>query len=257
MPKALILILQTLVIQTISLGVYLAALDIVGTLDKLSAPQSSSDSYLPALLGLCASFAGSALLKLPLAWKILNLIIPIVLVSGIGFILPSWVFLVLALITMMLYLPAIFAQVPFYPTSALAKEKLLEILPIDSEFSLIDIGCGFGEPLFSLAAKRPLGKFYGIDLSPSAIFVAWVRSLFYRNVKIRLTNLWSHDLKNYDYVYAFLAPPPMPRLGEKAKNEMKPSAILISNTFKIPDWQGEEFLLEEEARQDRLYIYRL
>jgi SAM-dependent methyltransferase len=193
--------------------------------------------------------------SLTLPWQILNTIMPFAIVWGLTHSLPGWVFLIIALSLFALFLPALFAQVPFFPSSTKVVEALVQELPLEKSFRFIDLGCGFGEPIFSLARLRPEGTFIGIDVSPFSVLVAWVRSLFYANVKIRFSNLWKHHLGKYDIVYAFLAPPPMIDLASKLVREAREGRLVISNSFSIPGWSGEQ-KQTGDSRQHSLFIYK-
>ncbi len=61
---------------------------------------------------------------------------------------------------------------------------------------------------------------------------------------------------DYDVVYAFLSPAPMPRLWEKAGIEMAPGAMLISNSFVVPDVAPVAVITVDDRRATRLYVYR-
>ena len=69
--------------------------------------------------------------------------------------------------------------------------------------------------------------------------------------------MWRADLAGYDVVYAFLSPAPMPALGEKAKREMRPGSLLVSNSFAVPEVSPERVIELDDARQTLLYCYRL
>lgn len=251
MPNVLKSLVLTLVAQAFAFASFLLVIDNVSnaiTVDDIAMVSAIGAATIAAI-------ALSWLSGLSLPWRLLNALFPGTLAALLVYELPGWFFLVAGVTIFALFLPALFSQVPYFPTSTATVEKLRGILPEDCAFIFIDLGCGFGEPLFSLARSHPKGSFVGIDLSPSSIVIAWLRSLFYANVKIRLANFWSHPLAQYDFVYAFLAPPPMPRLAEKARNEMKTSAVLISNTFEIPEAHSERIAVSD-LKQHALFLYR-
>ncbi len=250
MPNALISLLRSFAAQAVAIATLLAVW-------KSAEPSLEAPLALTLALSVSGSCAGvlSWLLGLTLPWRILNAIFPLALFSLLVFSVSHWIFALAGITIFALYLPALFSQVPFFPTSSATVEKLLEFLPDNTEFLFVDLGCGFGEPLFSLAKRRPMAQFVGLDLSPFSVALAWTRSLFFRNARIKFANLWTHPLTQYDYVYAFLAPPPMARLGAKARSEMKREALLISNTFEIPGATGREVSVNDPT-QNTLYIYQ-
>ena len=71
---------------------------------------------------------------------------------------------------------------------------------------------------------------------------------------MRYRSLWQVPLGDFDVVYCFLSPQPMPALWDKARREMAAGSWLISNSFAIPavtpsrrleldDWRSSQLLL--------------
>ena len=122
-----------------------------------------------------------------------------------------------------------------------------------------DLGCGLGGPVLDLARRRPDGHFTGIESAPLPFALAWLRLCFagLANVKLLFGDYRSHGLGEYDVVYAFLSPVPMPDLFDQAKQEMKSGSLLISNTFDIPGHPADETVEVADHRQTSLYLWRL
>ena len=122
-----------------------------------------------------------------------------------------------------------------------------------------DLGCGLGGPVLDLARRRPDGHFTGIESAPLPFALAWLRLRFagLANVKLLFGNYRSHGLGEYDVVYAFLSPVPMPDLFDQAKQEMKSGSLLISNTFDVPGHPADETVEVADRRQTSLYLWRL
>jgi hypothetical protein len=49
----------------------------------------------------------------------------------------------------------------------------------------------------------------------------------------------------------------MARLWVKARAEMKPGSLLVSNSFPVPDVVPENIILVPDRRQTELYLYRI
>ena len=73
---------------------------------------------------------------------------------------------------------------------------------------------------------------------------------------VRRDDFWPEPLASYDFVYAFLSPAPMPRLWEKARAEMAPGALLVSNSFKVPGASILQEVRVGDRRGTRLHCYR-
>jgi hypothetical protein len=216
--------------------------------------QSGLGFYLSITLTAITAFLLSSLFKLPLSWRIVNSFVGpsalLYLYSGLSASLLLIPIGVLALI----YLPTFWTRVPYYPTSNKMYEAILAELPTDREFSFIDLGSGFGSLLFYLQTRRRNGKFYGSEISPLPYLVSKARSFFSPRVSISGRSFWSFSLSDYDYVYAFLAPGPMPKLWGKVQQEMKPGSSFLVNSFEVP----AKPLKRVDVRDDRecvLLIY--
>lgn len=155
----------------------------------------------------------------------------------------------------LLFAPALYSGVPYYPTHRKVYDALRNILPHDKPFEFVDIGCGDGRLLAYLAKHFPQGTFRGCELSPLAWLFATLRCLPYRSrVKISFADLWSFDVSHADFIYNFLAPPVMARLWMKLSAEAKPHALLISNAFAFPVDADREITFGED-RRSRLFLY--
>lgn len=202
------------------------------------------------------AFLCARALKLSKPWQAFNLLLVPALFLLLHFGLPAWVAILGLTLSLIIYIPTFWTRVPFYPTSTPMYEAILRKLPSDREFSFIDLGCGYGTLLRYLAQQRPLGKFYGSEIAPLPYVVARVRALLFGNrMRISFKSFWNINLEAFDFVYAFLAPDPMPRLWDKAQKEMRSGSLFLVNTFKIEARAQEEIVVHDKHRCT-LYVYR-
>lgn len=257
MRSSIYFALASLGIQTIAVVLAFLGLELLAPELRLGI-----SSRVTLLLGLVlvlsatVGWLGAVFLHLPRPWRILNaLVIPMALL-GLFSTVPNWIFLILFFSALVLYLPTIWTRVPYYPSSKPIFDAVLAQLP-SGRCSFIDLGCGFSGLLCHLAKSRPESSFEGIELSPLAYLVSWlkVRALGVKNIQIRYGNFWQVDLANYSVVYAFLAPPPMRALWEKARREMKSETILLSNSFAVPDVHAEVIKVPQ-THQSSIFKYR-
>jgi SAM-dependent methyltransferase len=182
--------------------------------------------------GLLAATCGR-LLRLRAWWFVLNLAFPPAVYGAQSLALdPDW-FLAAFLMLMMLFWSTYRSQVPLYLSSREACERLSELLPKTAGVKTLDLGCGFGGLLARLGRRRPDCRFDGVELAPLPALVAWLRTRGMHNCKAARGDFWQRDLAGYDVVYAFLSPAAMPDLWRKARVEMKPGSLLVSNSFPI------------------------
>jgi hypothetical protein len=182
--------------------------------------------------------------QLPTWWRFINLFflpataLAFYLQNQIGGVHPNW-FLGVFLLLVMTSIGSVFTRVPLYLSSPRVAGELAARAP--SKGRLIDLGCGLGGPLAGVHQLRPDVQLAGIEAAPLNWLLAKTR-LLKSHANIRLGSLWNVDLGPYDIVYAYLSPAPMPRLWQKARKEMKPGSLFISNSFAIPDFEADEIV---------------
>jgi hypothetical protein len=202
-----------------------------------------------ALAALLASWQGA-----PRWWLAIHLAFAplIVLVHGLD-IAPGW-FLAAFTLLLLVFWRTDSSRVPLYLTNRNTATALLELLPA-MPCKVIDLGCGDGGLLRRLALARPDCHFDGIEHAPLTWLVAQLHALGLANLSVRCDTFWNEPLGDYGVVYAFLSPAPMPRLWAKAGVEMRPGAMLISNSFVVPDVAPVAVIAVNDRRATRLYVY--
>ncbi len=171
---------------------------------------------------------------------------------------PAWWFLTAFLLLLLINWNSIRERVPLYLTGATTCRHLsrrLATLPED--FRFVDLGCGLGGTLVYLARDYPRASLVGVETAPLTFLLAWLRCLPCRNCTVRYRSLWREDLTRYDVVYCFLSPAPMTELWGKARREMRPGSLLISNSFEIPGVPAREVIELNDWRDSRLLLWHL
>ena len=153
---------------------------------------------------------------------------------------PLW-FCLGFLLLILIYGKTYQTQVPLYLSSEEVTKALASVLPQQQNFSFIDLGCGCGGLVKNLSRVQSNGSYYGIEAAPIPYLISKLRNIVFapRN-SIKWGDFWKDDLTQYDVVYAYLSPAPMKSLWEKARQEMQPGSIFISNSFIIPDVSPEK-----------------
>lgn len=198
-----------------------------------------------------AGFVLAYWLSLPPSWQILNAaVLPAAISYSYTGLSPN-VLLILAGLTGLVFLPTFLTRIPYYPTSLPVFKGVLDLLPKDRSIRMVDLGSGFGSLIFFLSAQRPESLFLGVELAPLPFLLSFIRAIPRSNLQIRPKNFWNLNLAEFDVVYCFLAPPPMARLLAKARNEMRPGTLFISNSFD-PGEPPDEVV---EFGNQRLLVY--
>lgn len=207
---------------------------------------------LALLIGVSAA-ALAVFWALPVWWRLINLLFVPLLWLGLQSELDSRWYLAGFLLLALTSLGTIRTRVPLFLSSARAAEELAKRLPPKAR--LCDLGCGLGGPLARVHASRPDVALAGVEAAPLNWFIARLR--LRGHADIRLGSLWDTDLSRFDVVYAYLSPAPMARLWEKARSEMKPGSLFISNSFAVPGLRFDEEVELDDLAHSRLLIRRM
>lgn len=206
--------------------------------------------------GMCAAVIGSVA-GLAWWWFPINLLFLPVLVTSIDSGAPPLLYLGLFSLLLFANGAAWLQQVPVFPSSTRATDIVRSLLPGNAKFSFIDLGCGTGHFLLDLARSRPDGRFTGIEVAPLPYLLGRWRSVREDAVVVQWGDFWRADFSAYDVVYAYLSPVPMARLWEKARREMRPGSLLVSNGFPIPGVCPERTYVVGDGVGSILYVWRM
>ncbi|WP_217125284.1 class I SAM-dependent methyltransferase [Hydrogenophilus thiooxidans] len=167
---------------------------------------------------------------------------------------PYW-YLVAFVASWLIFRNTIRTRVPLYLSNAQAVEAIAEQLPSDRPFRFLDLGSGTGALLLPLARRFPNGTFVGIESAPLPLWLARWQAQGQSNLVYLSGDIFSESWRGYDFVYAFLSPAPMARVARKARNELAPGAVLISNSFPLPDQEPSRVQPLDAAGRRTLYWY--
>lgn len=210
-----------------------------------------------ALAQACVATLVAAMLGQPRWWLAIHLFFAPGALAVLALELdPRWYlagFVVLALIFGGVYR----SRVPLYLSSAAATDTLLAALPRAVHLRFLDLGCGLGSVLERVSGARPGAACVGVEAAPVPWLVAWLRSGRGRRYRVRRVSLWDTSLGEHDVVYAYLSPAVMPSLWTKARREMKPGSLLISNSFSVPGARADAIRAWGTRHDDKLFVYRI
>jgi hypothetical protein len=213
---------------------------------------------------LCGALAAafSRLAGLARWWLLIQLLFIPALVLMLSLKLPPNFFLAVFLILLVVYWSTFRTQVPLYLSSRRiwqAMELLLPFPASDKNFTFMDLGSGIGGVLTHLAGVRPDGRYYGVEAAPLPFLWSWLRIRLggYRNCQVKWGSLWDCDLAQYDVVFAYLSPVPMNELWQKARREMRPDTVFISNTFAVLNHPPQQTFTVDDLHRSTLYIWHM
>ena len=197
-------------------------------------------------------------LRLPAWWLPIQFAFaPLVVVAFALRIDPLWY--LAAFVALALVFGAVHAsRVPLFLSSDAALACLIAQLPEERPLAFLDIGCGLGSVLAAVSRSRRHARCTGIEAAPLPWAVAALRGATTRpGFEVRYGSLWNRHLGHADVVFAYLSPAAMTRLWIKAKREMRQGAILISNSFPVPDVAASQRLQWGPGQEAALFVYRM
>jgi hypothetical protein len=218
-------------------GVQIGALLLVALLElsfpELGLTKGAGMSFV-LLQGLVAAGLGRCL-AMDSWWMAIHALFGPALVWGLSLSLPPLYWLAAFCMLASLYWGVSQTRVPLFLSSQAATRAVAELLPRERSFTFLDLGCGLGTVLAGLVRVRPLGLFHGIESAPLPFLLSRLRAAFgARSCRISWGDFSELDLSQYDVVYAYLSPAAMGDVWRKARREMRPGSLLISNRFDIP-----------------------
>jgi hypothetical protein len=216
--------------------------------------------YLPPWLqalgtGLIAAALGHAW-GLPIWWLPINFLFVAGLLAMQGLQLDAYWYLAALVLLLLVYGRVALTRVPLYLSSRAAWQAVADLMP--ARAVVADLGSGMGGLLAFLSRQRPEGVYVGVETAPLPFLISRLRArLGGGRYSVGWNNFWKLDLQPYDVVYAYLSPVPMADLWRKARSEMRPGTLFISNTFAVPDVEASGMIQLDDLHHSTLYLYRL
>lgn len=207
--------------------------------------------FLHVVFVVCVTY----LLRFPVWWLWIQAIFPAALVVAISVQFGALLALGLFVVIWLFFSNAIKERVPLYLTNQLTRQALGR-LQSSVGGAFIDLGCGFGANVRYMAAVSTVTRSVGVETAPVPYLIAKLLSVV-KGGEVSATSLWDVDLSQFQMVYAFLSPQPMPMLWKKVKEEMSAGSIFVSNSFWVSGVEPDEVWELNDERQTKLYIYRL
>lgn len=130
----------------------------------------------------------------------------------------------------------IFYDAIWVPTKKKDYDRIARLADLRSGMIFYDLGSGNANMLFYLSKKYDVNC-VGIEVSPFWYVYSKIKSLFYRKVRIKYGNFYSHDISRADVVFAFLLPKTYPKLKNKFNEELKKEAKLVLSNWPFKSYE--------------------
>mgnify|MGYP001970358404 FL=1 len=150
---------------------------------------------------------------------------------------------------------------PPAPTSPQVRRAMLAILPPHLPGSnrgrIYELGSGWGGLSRALADRFPGRPVVGIELSPLPFLVAWARNMFApkQNLTLQFGSFLNADISDAALVVCYLSPDVLVKLRLKMERELASDALVLSNTFGIPEWKPAATGATPDIYRSPVYLY--
>ncbi len=204
-----------------------------------------------------AAAAFGRVFGLSLLWVPIQILLPLAVAYNSS--IPSWIYPAALVVCLLIYWNSASEQVPLYLTNRRTWKALSDLVQTSKAHSFVDLGSGMGGVVTYLAGAHPTLRAIGLETAPLVFLASKIRVIFSgrANAQVIYRSIWDEDLSAHDVVYCFLSPVPMPRMFAKAKAEMRPGTLFVSNSFSVPDQQPTSIMDVADGRKTRLYLYRM
>lgn len=198
----------------------------------------------------------SNVFRQPYWWVPIHLLFMPTAIAMLTLQLPSWLYLVAALLLALVFWGTVKGDVPLFLSSGFVAAEVAAIVERENAGMFADLGAGIGSVAVPLAERRATAV-DAWECAPLPWLVTAWRCRKLPNVTVRRASLWDCNLACYEVAFAFLSPAVMAELGEKIRREMSPGSLFISSSFPIPDWEPESIIGIEDRRKTKLFCYRV
>lgn len=139
---------------------------------------------------------------------------------------------------------AFVAGAPFVPSTKNTAASMIRLAKLKKGMTIYDLGSGDGR-LLILAAKMGCTA-VGFEINPFLVALSHLRRL-----RVEWKNFWHADISDADVVFVYLLPWRMDKLSSFLKKQLKPGALVISNSFIFPNWK----ILRQDT-VNHVYVFR-
>lgn len=145
------------------------------------------------------------------------------------------------------------------PTSPKVRTELLKWVPPLSGGKIYELGSGWGTLAFALAKEFPGCHVHAYETSWIPYFYSIWKKKFLNvpNLTFHRRDLFTVSLQDASLIVCYLYPGVMQKLQLKFSKELLPSAIVISHTFALPNWEPFQTIEVKDIYKTRIYVYKM
>ncbi len=158
---------------------------------------------------------------------------------------------VLSIILSYFFIIPFFFGAPYEPSRGRALKNIVKFTNPKSGDKIAELGSGDGRICIALAKKG--AEVSGFEINPFLVWISKrkIRKLGLQNkIKIYWKNFFKKDFSEYNKIVMFQFSTITTKLSKKFKKELKPSSIIVSHYWKLPNWKIKK-------QEGRVYLYKV
>ena len=135
-------------------------------------------------------------------------------------------------------------------------DEFIQAQPIDGD--IIDLGSGWGSLVLAIARQYPQHQCIGYELSilPWLMSVAQKTLLGLDNLTLHRKDFLQADLSQASVLLCYLYPDGMRKLKDKLSGGKGNAALIVSNTFALPNIEPQKTIRLKDLYTSPVYVYR-
>lgn len=148
--------------------------------------------------------------------------------------------------------------VPTVSTSMAGRQKIASLIPA-SAHEVVEMGSGWGGLAIAVARARPDCRVVGVEFSLLPYLVSRLRLMLspeLKNLTFVRKDFFTLDFSKTDAVLCYLLVPILARLRPKFLAELPDHAVIISNTYEMPEWTPARTEHFENVFEKGIRIYQ-
>ncbi|MFP4539704.1 MAG: hypothetical protein ACLFNN_02090 [Candidatus Paceibacterota bacterium] len=147
---------------------------------------------------------------------------------------------------------------PFVRSKRSTAELLGEIIELDPQSRVFELGAGDGRILRTLHSKEPRAEYLGVEKHrwPALLF-KWRKKIEKRNtIQLKQADLFEVELIDATHVIIYLLVKETERLLPKLQGELPAGSLVYSIDFPFPEEQMKPESIHRSAVGQKVYVYR-
>jgi hypothetical protein len=153
---------------------------------------------------------------------------------------------------------SVFNGISPMPSSRKALAVLLQLIKeTDTNGGIVDLGSGWGTLCFAVAHAFPDREVWGYENSLVPYVYCFLINVLVRRKNLRFVrqNVFSVPLHEAGLVLCYLYSGAMVRLKAKFESELRAGAVVVSNTFAVPQWKPQRVVELRDMYRTKIYLY--